>query len=72
MMNIDWKARVRNKSFWVYMGSGAATLSQLLGFKIFPENWATIMNVILGMLTFAGIIVDNSTSGLNDNSEDVK
>lgn len=66
-MNIDLKARLKNKSFWVYMISAIVTLTQLLGLEIFPENWADIVNVVLGALMMLGIIVDNSTSGLNDN-----
>lgn len=65
-MNIDLKARLRNKSFWAYFGSALVTLSQLLGLKIFPDNWADIVNTILGVLTVLGIIVDNSTNGIND------
>lgn len=66
-MNIDLKARLKNKSFWVYMISAIVTLTQLLGLKVFPENWADIVNVVLGALMMLGVIVDNSTSGLNDN-----
>ncbi len=65
-MNIDLKARLRNKSFWIYMISSIVTLTQLLGLKIFPENWADIVNVALGALIMLGIIVDNSTNGISD------
>lgn len=68
-MNIDWKARLRNKSFWVYVTSAIVTLTQLLGIKIFPDDLTDIVNVILGVLTVLGIIVDNSTTGLNDSKE---
>lgn len=68
-MNVDWKARLRNKSFWVYVTSAIVTLTQLLGVKIFPDNLADIVNVILGVLTVLGIVVDNSTTGLNDSKE---
>lgn len=68
-MNIDWNARLRNKSFWVYVTSAIVTLTQLLGIKIFPDNLADIVNVILGVLTVLGIVVDNSTIGLNDSKE---
>lgn len=66
-MNIDLKARLRNKGFWIYMISAIVTITQLLGLKIFPENWAEIVNVVLGAFMMLGIIVDNSTEGLSDN-----
>lgn len=69
-MNINLKARMRNKSFWMYILSALAALSQLLGLKIFPENWSDFANIILGILITLGIIIDNSTSGLNDSIGD--
>lgn len=66
-MNIDLKARLRNKGFWIYMISAIVTITQLLGLKIFPENWAEIVNMVLGVFMMLGIIVDNSTEGLSDN-----
>ena len=65
-MNIDLKARLKNKSFWMYILSAIAA-AQLLGIKIFPDNWADLANIVLGILITLGIIVDNSTSGLSDN-----
>ena len=66
-MSIDLKARLRNKGFWVYLVSAIVTLTQLLGVRVFPDNMADIVNIILGVLTVLGIIVDNSTSGMSDN-----
>ena len=65
-MKIDWKARLTNKSFWVYIVGGVVTLTQLFGIKVFPDNWSDILNTILGILVFTGIIVDNSSNGLSD------
>ncbi|WP_243099088.1 phage holin [Clostridium sp. MF28] len=66
MNKIDLKARLKNKSFWVYIASAIVLLSQQLGFKIFPDNWNDIVNTVLGVLTMLGIVVDNSTTGMSD------
>lgn len=68
MKNFDIKARLRNKALWVYMGGVVVTTAQLLGVKIFPEDWANTYNLILGVLVGLGILVDNSTNGLKDSS----
>ena len=68
MKNFDLKARLRNKALWVYMGGVVVSTTQLLGFKIFPEDWANTFNLILGVLVGLGVLVDNSTKGLSDNT----
>jgi phi LC3 family holin len=66
-MNIDWKARLKNKAFWVAIVSTVVLLSQQLGFNIFPENWSSILNTILTIFISLGIIIDPSTEGIGDN-----
>lgn len=65
-MNINWKARLTSKTFWVAIVSAVVLLTQQLGLSIFPSNWADILNSILGIFILLGIIVDTSTSGLSD------
>lgn len=65
-MGINLVARLRNKAFWVYITSAIVTIAQLLGIKIFPDNMADVVNVILGVLVALGVVVDNSTPGLAD------
>lgn len=65
-MNIDFKARLRNKAFWIAMVSAIGLLAQQLGYNIFPSNWSDILNTILSMLVMLGIIVDPSTVGISD------
>lgn len=66
MLNIDFKARLRNKAFWVAMVSALALLVQQLGLNILPSNYSEIINSVLTILTIVGILVDPSTPGLSD------
>jgi len=70
MKTFDLKARLRNKGLWVYMGGVVVSTTQLLGFKIFPEDWANTLNLIIGALVGLGVLVDNSTKGLTDSTSD--
>ena len=65
-MNINLKNRLTNKGFWVYIISAMVGVTQLLGVKVFPDNIAEISNLVLGVLTVSGIIIDNSTNGISD------
>ncbi|OOM71081.1 bacteriophage holin [Clostridium puniceum] len=65
-MNINWKTRFTNKIFLIAIASAIVLLSQQLGFNIFPDNWADILNTILTILILLGIVIDPSTSGMSD------
>ena len=67
-MNIDWKARLRNKTFWVAIISAIALLTQQLGINIFPTNWSDILNTVLTIFIVLGVIVDTSTKGMGDST----
>ena len=68
-MNINWKARIRNKTFWVSIASAIVLLTQQLGLNIFSSNWSDILNTILTIFIILGIIIDPSTSGIADKEE---
>lgn len=65
-MNINWKARLKNKTFWVAIVSAIVLLTQQLGLNIFPSNWADILNTVLAIFIILGIVVDTSTTGISD------
>ena len=69
-MNINWKARLTNKTFLVSIVSAIVLLSQQLGYNIFPSNWSDILNTILTIFILLGIIIDPSTDGIQDKKED--
>lgn len=66
-MNINWKARLTNKTFWIAIISAIVLLTNQLGFHIFPDNWSDVLNTILTIFILLGVIVDPSTSGIGDN-----
>lgn len=60
-----WIRRLKNKTFWISLGSSFFLLLQLLDVQIFPINTEAIFNVILTLLTLFGILNDpTNTSGL--------
>lgn len=65
MLNIDLKARLKNKAFWVSMASAIALLVQQLGLQL-PSDYSAVVNAILTILTMSGIIIDTSTPGISD------
>lgn len=66
-MNINLKARFRNKAFWVSFIAAIILLIQQLGFRhILPDNINDIVNTVLAILTMLGILIDPSTPGVED------
>lgn len=63
---MDWKARFRNKTFWLALISAIVLLTQQLGLEVFPENIMDIANTALLILVILGVIADPSTQGLLD------
>ena len=69
-MNIDWKARLTNKTWWVSIIGALVLLSQQLGLDLsqyIPQNYVDIINTVFLILTLLGITVDTSTDGISDN-----
>jgi len=68
-MNINWKARLQNKAFWVAIVGAIVLLTQQLGYNIFPSNWSDILSSVLTIFILLGIVVDTSTAGIGDKQE---
>lgn len=69
-MNIDWKARLKHKAFWLSLFSLLVLLLQQLGLAqiadYIPKNYADIINTIFALLALLGVAVDTSTTGFSD------
>lgn len=63
---MDWKARFRNKTFWVALMSAIVVLTQQLGLDIFPSNIMEIVNTVLMILVILGVVVNPTTDGITD------
>lgn len=63
---MNWKARLRNKTFWVALTSALVLLMQQLGWDVFPSNIMEIINTTLLIFTILGVIIDPTTEGITD------
>lgn len=72
MMKVNWKVRLKHKTFWVAMLSAivvfANQIAATLGYDItvVSEKVTVIAESILSVLAFLGIIIDPTTNGVSD------
>ena len=67
-MNLDIKARLKNKYFWVSFLSLVVMLLKQLNVEL-PFDINEIGGTILSMAVLLGIIVDNGSEGFSDKDE---
>lgn len=78
MAKIDWKARMSNKAFWVALVPALIILAQFvmdvvgIGFDVVEaeERALDLVNAAFTILAILGIVVDTSTKGLADESDE--
>ena len=68
-MRINWKVRLRNKTFWLTLVPLLVLLTQQIGLNLVPENWESIFGTIMAILTVVGIINDPTTAGIKDSAQ---
>ena len=69
MIKINWRVRLRNKTFWLTLVPLLVLLTQQIGLNWVPENWESIFGTIMAILTVVGIINDPTTSGIKDSAQ---
>ena len=69
MNKINWRVRLRNKTFWLTLVPLLVLLTQQLGLNWVPENWESIFSTVMAILTVVGIINDPTTAGITDSSQ---
>ena len=69
MSKINWRVRLRNKTFWLTLVPLLVLLTQQLGLNWVPENWESIFGTVMAILTVVGIINDPTTAGIKDSEQ---
>ena len=67
-MKINFKARLRNKYFWVSFVALIVILLEQLGIEL-PFDLNSISGTLLSMAVLLGIVVDNGTEGFGDKDD---
>lgn len=73
-MNINWKARIKNKTFWIALIPAvlllvtqvAAVFGIALDFGVLQEQLLAIVGTVFSLLAILGIVVDPTTEGVGD------
>ncbi len=76
-MNINWKVRIKNKTFWLSLIPTVLVLIQLvmrtfgveLDFGDVGNNLIAIVNAVFVLLGILGVVVDPTTTGITDSSQ---
>lgn len=63
---LNWKARFRNKWFYLFILALAYRILQDCGVNVPLDQYKFYVNAFLWFMTFMGVIVDFSTPGLGD------
>lgn len=63
---MNWKARLRNKAFWVSAVSFIVLVIKSCTKMHLPDNLDEIVNAALVVASGAGIIIDPTTPGITD------
>lgn len=68
-MKINWRVRLRNKTFWLTLVPSLVLLTQQVGLNWVPENWESIFSTVMAILTVVGVINDPTTAGITDSEQ---
>lgn len=71
---MDWKTRIKNKTFWLALVPAILLLAQVVavpfGYKfdidLINKQLLDIINAAFGVLTIVGVVADPTTAGITD------
>ncbi|WP_422698887.1 phage holin [Enterococcus durans] len=77
MNNINWKVRIKNKSFWLAIVPAGLLLLQVVAvpfgydFKIdgINDQLIAIVNAVFAFLSILGVVTDPTTKGVSDSEQ---
>lgn len=76
-MSVNWKVRIRNKSFWLALIPALLLLVQVCAapfgyawdFGVLNAQLAAIVNALFSVLAILGIVADPTTEGMGDSEQ---
>ena len=76
-MTVNWKVRIKNKSFWLALIPAALLLAQVCAapfgyewdFGVLNAQLAAIVNALFAVLAILGIVADPTTKGMGDSEQ---
>nr|DAH82288.1 MAG TPA: holin [Caudoviricetes sp.] len=78
---MDWKARIKNKAFWIALVPAVIILIQVVG-NVFgldlskltglSQQLIDVVNAVFVVLSILGVVVGPTTVGFKDNKEENK
>lgn len=74
---INWKVRIKNKSFWLTLIPALLLLVQVvaqvfgvtLNITALSENLLAVVNALFTVLVILGIVTDPTTAGIGDSTQ---
>ena len=76
-MRINWKVRIKSKSFWLAIIPAVLLLVQVCAapfgydwdFGVLNAQLAAIVNALFALLAILGIVADPTTAGVGDSEQ---
>lgn len=76
-MSVNWKVRIKNKSFWLALIPALLLLAQVCAapfgyawdFGVLSAQLAAIVNALFAVLAILGIVADPTTAGVGDSEQ---
>lgn len=74
---INWKARIKNKTFWIALIPAVLLLVQVItavfGYQLdlgdLGNKLIAVVNALFAVLTILGVVVDPTTVGVGDSTQ---